>query len=55
MDFVIVNPDDIPDDLPPGKYTTEIVSATWEKIEVRYIGGEYNSTNPTCLLPIEKE
>lgn len=52
----------IPDDLPPGKYSTRVVRAYWfvdrdddttTMFELEYVG-PYNEDNP-CLLPFTKD
>ncbi len=53
MRYILINPDDIPDDLPPGKYNTKIVKATWNEIHLQFIGTRYDKENSSCLLPLE--
>lgn len=53
MKFTIVNQNEIPDDLPPGLYKTRIISATWEEIELEYIGPL--PKDELCLIKIVKE
>lgn len=48
--FTLTNPDAVAG-LPPGKYQTRIVSATWDEIKVEYAGRPYDPDNP-CLMPI---
>jgi len=56
--YEIVNPEDIPDDLPPGKYKTRVTKQTrWDGntlvIAVQYIG-PWDDNDP-CLVPMIKK
>ncbi len=55
MKFEIINPEDIPEDLPPGEYTTQIVSADWDAMKLKFIGDKYDSNIPNCLIPVIKD
>jgi hypothetical protein len=56
--YVFINPEDIPDNLDPGEYTTSVVKADFVEgelvIKLRYLGKEYTSDEPTCLFPLIK-
>jgi hypothetical protein len=56
--YTVINPEDIPEDLPPGKYTTRVDKVYWDEeglvIEIKYIGALCNSSN-MCLFPLTKD
>lgn len=54
--FNVVNKTDIPDDLPPGEYSTEVIGVDHDTgmINIRFLGKPYDPDNP-CLIKLTKE
>lgn len=56
MVIEFTNPQDIPDNLPNGRYTTKVIEAKFTKtdllIRLEYVGDVYNPRDPQCLFPM---
>lgn len=52
--YTIINLEDISDDLPSGTYKTEVVSASWEEIKVRFINEQVRNFTD-CLFKLVKD
>ncbi len=54
--YIITNLEDIPENLPPGEYSTKIEKTAIEEGEfvfyIKYLGKPYDRKNPDCLLPM---
>ncbi len=57
--YIITNPESIPENLDPGDYTTKVIEASFVEgelvVQLEYLGGVYTSDNPECLFPLTKE
>lgn len=57
MIYEFINPQDIPEDLPQGKYTTRVIETGFKNddfwVKLEYLGKPYSKDN-LCLFPLEK-
>lgn len=56
--FKLINKDEVPEDLKPGKYCTKVISVEYVEgqllVTLKYTSEIYNKDNHSCLFPLIK-